>query len=132
MVVNVVDLATRAKNYEKQPEGEASAHVESPLLPQSSGLLTFEKTTFKAPSCPSKGTLRCTHNMNARAAQHYNIVEDLAQAPCAMSALEVLQSCPSQRKALLQAIGAVDSADASLLSFDLEHSEPRLPHSIAI
>ena len=33
---------------------------------------------------------------------------------------------------MLQAIGAVDSADASLLSFDLEHSEPRLPHSIAL
>ena len=58
--------------------------------------------------------------------------EDLTQALCAMSALEVLQSCPSQRKALLQAIGAVDSADASLLSFDPEHSEPCLPHSIAL
>ena len=39
---------------------------------------------------------------------------------------------PSQRKALLQAIGAVDSTDASLLSFDPKHSEPRLPHSIAL
>ena len=33
---------------------------------------------------------------------------------------------------MLQAIGAVDSADASLLSFDPEHSEPCLPHSIAL
>ena len=49
-----------------------------------------------------------------------------------MYALEVLQSCPSQRRAFLQAIGAVDSADANLLSFDPEHSEPRLPHSIAL
>ena len=49
-----------------------------------------------------------------------------------MSALEVLQSCPSQRKALLEAIGAVDSADASLLSFDPENSEQCLPHSIAL
>ena len=49
-----------------------------------------------------------------------------------MSALEVLQSFPSQRKALLQAIGAVDSADASLLSFDPENSESCLPHSIAL
>ena len=72
------------------------------------------------------------HNLNARAAQHYSIIEDLAQAPCAMSALEVLQSYPSQRKALLQAIGAVDSADVSLLSFDPENSEPRLPHTIAL
>ena len=33
---------------------------------------------------------------------------------------------------MLQAIGAVDSADASLLSFDLENSESCLPHSIAL
>ena len=101
MMANAVDLATRAKNYEKQPEGEPPTHVGSPSLPQSNGPLTFEKTTFEAPSHPSKGTLRCTHNLNACAAQHYSIVEDLAQASCAMSALEVLQSCPSQRKALL-------------------------------
>jgi hypothetical protein len=49
-----------------------------------------------------------------------------------MSALEVLQSYPSQRKALLQAIGAVDSADSSLLSFDPENSESCLPNSIAL
>ena len=101
MMADAVDLATRAKNYEKQPEGESSTHVDSPSQPQSHSPLTFEKPTFEAPSHPSKGTLRRTHNLNARAAQHYSIVEDLAQAPCAMSALEVLQSCPSQRKAFL-------------------------------
>ena len=132
MMADTVDLATRAKNYEKQPEGEPSAHVDSPSQPHSNGPLTFEKPTFEAPSRPSKGTLRRTHNLNARDAQHYSIVEDLAQAPCAMSALEVLQSCPSQRKALLQAIGAVDFADMSLLSFDPENSELCLPHSIAL
>jgi hypothetical protein len=132
MMVDVVDLATRAKNYDKQLEGEPSAHADSPSLPQSNGRLTFEKTTFEAPSRPSKGTLRHTHNLTAWAAHHYSIVEDLAQAPCAMSALEVLQSYPSQRKALLQAIGAIDSANASLLSFDPENSESHLPHSIAL
>ena len=132
MMADTVDLATQARSYEKQPEGESSTHADSPSQPQSHSPLTFEKPTFKAPSRPSKGTLRRTHNLNARAAQHYSIVEDLAQAPCAMSALEVLQSCPSQRKALLQAIGAVDSANASLLYFDLENSELRLPHSIAL
>ena len=106
--------------------------MDSPSLPQSNGPLTFEKTTFEAPSRPSKGTLRRTHNLNARDAQHYSIIEDLAQAPCAMSALEVLQSCPSQRKALLQAIGVVDSANISLLYFDPENSEPHLPHSIVL
>ena len=132
MMADAVDLATRTKKYEKQPEGEPSTHADSPSLPQSNGPLTFEKTTFEAPSRPSKGTLRCTHNLSAWVAQHYSIVEDLAQAPCAMSSLEVLQSCPSQRKALLQAIGVVDSANASLLSFDPENSEPCLPHSITL
>ena len=99
-MADVIDLATRAKNYKKQPEGEPYAHVDSPSLPQSNGPLTFEKITFKAPSRPSKGTLRHTHNLNAWDAQHYSIVEDLAQASSAMSALKVLQSCPSQRKAL--------------------------------
>ena len=64
--------------------------MDSPSLPQSNGPLTFKKTTFKAPSNPSKGTLRRTHNLNARVAQHYNIIEDLAQTLCAMSTLEVL------------------------------------------
>jgi hypothetical protein len=132
MMADAVYLATRAKIYDKQLEGEPSTHVDPPSLPQSNGLLTFEKTTFEAPSRPSKGALRCRHNLNAWAAQHYSIVEDLPQALCAMSTLEVLQSCPSQRKALLQAIGVVDSADASLLSFDPENSEPHLPHSIVL
>ena len=132
MMADAIDLAMQAKNYEKQPKGESSTHADSPSIPQSNGPLTFEKTTFEALSCPSKGTLQRTHNLNERAAQHYNIVEDLAQAPCAMSTLEVLQSYPTQRKALLQAIVAVDSADTSLLYFDLENSEPCLPHSIAL
>ena len=132
MMVDSIDLATRDKNYEKQLEGEPSVQADSPSIPQSSGPLTFEKATFEAPSHPSKGILRHTHNLNARDAQHYNIVEDLAQALCAMSALEVLQSCPAQSKSLLQAIGAIDSVDASLLYFDPENSELHLPHSIAL
>ena len=54
---------------------------------------------------PKASTKRTTINPNARAAQNYSVVEDLAQSPCAMSALEVLQSCPAQRSALLTAIG---------------------------
>jgi hypothetical protein len=132
MMADVIDLAMQAMNHKKQPEGEAFTHVDSPSLPQSNGLLTFEKTTFEAPSHPSKGTLQCTHNLNARAAQYYSIVEDLAQGPCAISTLEVLQSYPSQKKALLQAIRVVDSTNTSLLYFDPENSESRLPHSNAL
>lgn len=45
---------------------------------------------------PLKGVLRkSSFNLNARATQHYNIIEDLAHAPSMMFALEILQSCPT-------------------------------------
>ena len=47
---------------------------------------------------PPKGLIhKSTYNPRARAAQNYNIVEDLAQSPSAMSTLEVLKNCPSQK-----------------------------------
>ena len=47
---------------------------------------------------PPKGVIhKLTYNRQAKDAQNYNIVEDLAQSPSAMSALEVLQNCPSQK-----------------------------------
>jgi hypothetical protein len=77
---------------------------------------------------PPKGVVRkSAFNPHARAAQNYSIVEDLAQAPFVMSALEVLQSCPTQWKALLKAIGGIDPKDTNLIIFDLEDHIPRLP-----
>ena len=74
---------------------------------------------------PSKGVLcMSSYNPNACASQHYNIVADLAHAPSAISALELLHSCLSQCKAFLYAIGEVDPADTSLLAFDLENFIP--------
>jgi hypothetical protein len=70
-------------------------------------------------------------NPHARAAQNYNIVEDLAQAPSATSTLEVLQSCPAQWKALLKAIGGIDPTYTNLIVFDLEDHTPRLPPQLA-
>jgi hypothetical protein len=74
---------------------------------------------------------KSSFNPHARAAQNYSIVEDLAQAPSAMSALEVLQSCPTQWKALLKAIGGIDPMDTNLIIFDLEDHIPRLPPQLA-
>jgi hypothetical protein len=46
--------------------------------------------------CIPKGAFnKNSHNPNTRASHNYPIVEDLAQTPCAMSSLEVLQSFPS-------------------------------------
>lgn len=73
---------------------------------------------------------KSSYHHNAHATQHYSIVEDLAQVPSTMSALEVLQSCPSQRKSLLSAIGGIDPADSDLITFDLESYIPRLLHPI--
>jgi hypothetical protein len=44
---------------------------------------------------PKGAFKKASHNPNARATQKYYMVEDLSQTPCAMSSLEVLQSCPS-------------------------------------
>ena len=66
-----------------------------------------------------------------RAASNYNIVDDLAQSPAAMSALEVLKNCLSQCKTLLSAIGAIDPNDSNLMAFDLDQSEPRMPSTLA-
>ena len=77
---------------------------------------------------PIKGVLRkSAFNPHARAAQNYNIVEDLAISPSKMSALEVLQSCLAQRKLLLLAIGAVDLQDSNLMISDLENLHPAYP-----
>jgi hypothetical protein len=48
-----------------------------------------------------------------------------------MLALEVLQTCPTQRKALLKAIVGIDPTDTNLIIFDLEDRIPRLPPQIA-
>ena len=48
-----------------------------------------------------------------------------------MSALEVLQSCHSQRKSLLSAIGGIDLAYSNLIYFDLENHVRNLPHQIS-
>lgn len=98
------------------------------LTSQPDSSLTFDKPNFKLPSHPSKATLRRTmHDFNTRVTQHYSIVKDLAQAPCAMFVVEVLQSCRTQLKALLSTIDGVDPSDTSIISFDSNHCEPCLP-----
>jgi hypothetical protein len=86
--------------------------------------------------CPSAETPLCipriplrrnVHNPQARDAHNYSLVDDLAQYSAAMSVLEVLQTCPTQRKSLLSALGAVDPADTRLITFDIDNEEPHLP-----
>ena len=96
-----------------------STEVAQPIIPE----LTIK---------PPKGVVhKSTFNPRARAAQHYNIVEDLAQSPSAMSTLEVLQNCPSQKNALLTAIGGIDPKDSNLVSFNHKGYDPQLPAQLA-
>jgi hypothetical protein len=44
-----------------------------------------------------------------------------------MLSLEFLQSCPTQRKEPLKAIGGINPTDTNLIIFDLEDHIPRLP-----
>ena len=82
-----VSIQTWAKKYEtsrnkstsKEPMG-TSANPLQINMPASDFVLR-----------PPKAFIKCaTHNFNARVAQNYSVVEDLAQAPYAMSILEVL------------------------------------------
>jgi hypothetical protein len=66
---------------------------------------------------PLKGVVRrSSFNMHMRAAQNYSIVEDLAQAPSTMSALDVIQTCPMQQRAFSMICG-IDPSDANMISF---------------
>ena len=80
---------------------------------------------------PKDSIKRETHNPNARASQNYSVVEDLAQAPCAMSVLEVLQSCLAQRSTLLSALGFQDPSNSNAISFSTQ-GKPRLPPHVPI
>jgi hypothetical protein len=84
-------ITTRAHNYNKPSASEKGKEAELPSLP-----LQIEKTLGETMTRIPKGAFKkASHNPNARAAENYSMVEDLSQTPCAMSALEVLQSCPS-------------------------------------
>jgi hypothetical protein len=74
--------------------------------------------------------LRRILTTQTRVAQNYSIVEDLAQTPCAMSTLEVLQSFPSQRKALLSSLGVVETANSGMIVFYPTNYKPHLPHHV--
>jgi hypothetical protein len=101
----------------------------SPMTPPTNSPLHLERPSLDTVlRPPPKGVVRkSAFNPHAHASHNYSIVEDMAQVPSAMSSLEVLQSCPIQRKALLKAIGGIDPMDMNLIIFDLEDHIPRLP-----
>ena len=88
MVWSQTLLQTRNKNYETETSEKGK------LIGETSNPLTIDKLVETMPKIP-KGVFKKTlHNPNARVATNYSVVEYLAQTPCAILALEVLQSCP--------------------------------------
>jgi hypothetical protein len=74
---------------------------------------------------------KASHNPNTRASKNYSVVEDLSQSPCAMSTLEVLQSCPSQRKSLLTTLGYTETCNLGTIMLDTTNLKPHLPYHVA-
>ena len=125
MVWSLTLLYNRNKNYEKETSNKVKA------IGETSNPLTIEKPAETMPKI-LKGVFKKTlHNPNSRAASNYYVVEDLAQTPCAMSALEVLQSCPTQWDALLAALGSMDSSSV-MAKFHLSDVKIRLPYHVAL
>jgi hypothetical protein len=124
-------LQTRNRQYPPTAESTPTSTEANPtptrpplVIPRPSA-----EPPLRIPRIPLR---RNVHNPQARAAHNYSLVYDLAQSPAAMSVLEVLQTCPTQRKSLLSAMGAVDPADTRLITFNLDNCEPRLPAAVAI
>ena len=125
MVRSLTLLQTRNKNYEKETSEKGKA------VGETSNPLTIEKHVETMPKIP-KGVFKKTlHNPNARATSNYSMVEYLAQTPCAMSALKVLQSCPTQWDALLAALGSMESSSL-MEKFNLSDDKIRLPYHVAL
>jgi hypothetical protein len=120
-------IITRTHNYSKPSASEKGKEAKLPSLP-----LHIKKTLGETMTHIPKGAYKkYSHNPNARAAQNYSLVEDLSQTPCAMSNLEVLQSCPAQRKALLTALGSTETCNPGTIMLDTTDLKPRLPYHVA-
>jgi hypothetical protein len=127
MVKSDALITTRAHEYSKPSASEKGKEAEIPSLP-----LQIEKTLGETMTHIPKGAFkRASHNPNARAAQNYSVVEDLSQTPGAMSTLEVLQSCPAQRKALLTALGSTETCNLGTIMLDTTDLKPLFPYHVA-
>jgi hypothetical protein len=93
---NGIDLTTRTMTYDTHPgkpnkEKVTTSNTPDPpptMVTPPSRPLQIEKHNFDSILHPPKSTnRRSTFNPNSRAAQDYNIVEDLSQSSCDMSTL---------------------------------------------
>ena len=99
MSSELVSLTTRSESYDTPWEKNTDnvpTYITSASIPTPSNGIQIEKPILYTLLRPPKSTIRkSVFNPNARAAQYYNVVENLAQEPCVISTLEVLQTCPT-------------------------------------
>jgi hypothetical protein len=124
-------LQTRNRQYPATAESTTTPPETNPT-PTGPPLVIPHPSSEPPLRIPRIPLRRNVHNPQARAAHNYSLVDDLAQSPVTMSVLEVLQTCPTQRKSLLSALGSVDPTDTRLITFDLDSCEPHLPAAVAI
>jgi len=106
MSLQEVLVATRSKyNESKRPvenrnEASSSSQPSNSIPPSPSKPLQIKKPNhdMMIPLLTKAVLQKSTFNLHARAAQNYNIIEDLNMSPSAISALEVLQTCPTQQR----------------------------------
>jgi hypothetical protein len=119
-------LQTHSRQY-SMPLDSTSTTSETWPAPIGQPLMIPRPNTEPIPRIPRRNV----HDPHANAAHNYSLVDDLAQSPAAISVLEVLQTCPSQRKSLLSSLGEIDTADTQLITFNSNNEEPRLPPQVA-
>lgn len=131
-------VAMRSKGYVSKSPVENGEDSSSPGQTSTSTSPSFETLHIEKPNpnmiihLPPKGMLRkSAFNPHVRTTENYNIIEDLAMSPSAMSALEALQNCPGQRKLLLPTIGVVDPQGSHFIVLNLENHVPHLPPQLA-
>jgi hypothetical protein len=120
-----IHLQTCSRQY-STPLDSTSTTSETRPAPIGQPLMIPRPNAEPIPRIPQRNV----HNPHAQAA-HYSLVDDLSQSPAAISVLEVLQTCPSQRKSLISALGALDTADTQLITIGSDNGEPRLPAQVA-
>jgi len=114
-----INLQTWSCQYDK-PSTSLAADSKTKVfvepLTTKNGHLEIPQTKLEAiPNIP-KGPLY--RNVASNKSSHtYSIVDDLVQSPAAISTLQVLQSCHSQKKDLLTALGAVDPSNDCLIVY---------------
>jgi hypothetical protein len=116
-------ISTRAHDYGKPSTSKKGKEAYLPSLPLQIENMLGETMTH----IPKGAFKKASHNPNARATHNYSVVEYLSQTPCAMSALEVLQSCPAQRKALLTSLGSTKTCNPGTIMLDTTNLKPCLP-----